>query len=315
MSADHALGVASGRRGALWAATSMNVALALIELGVGLFANSLGLVADAAHTAIDALSLGLSLGALSLAGRPATQERSFGYHRATVLAALANAAVTLAVAVLIAIEGVARLSTTPAVNAPLVLPVALVGLVLNGVASYLLMAQAGEDLNMRSAIVHLMGDALASAGVALAAVVIMVSSEGYWADPVASILIAVMIGIQSLRLIREVVDVLLESSPRNLDMGALVSFVESVPGVESVHDVHAWSLSSEVHALSAHLVLSGHPSLEEAQLVGGRVKAALAAPYRIAHATLELECEACLDADAPQCAIGVPPLPGHGHGH
>jgi cobalt-zinc-cadmium efflux system protein len=175
---------------------------------------------------------------------------------------------------------------------------------------------AGHDLNMRSAMLHMVSDAAASAGVLLAAVVMTVVDGAYWLDPAASIVISVFIAWQAVRLLGETADVLLESTPSGLDPEELTEAMAAVAGVESVHDLHVWSLSSEVRALAAHLVIDGHPTLEEAQAVGNRVKHELAEHFGIAHATLELECEACAtEADPCLDPAAVAALSRHPHGH
>ena len=150
-----------------------------------------------------------------------------------------------------------------------------------------------RDLNMRSALLHMLSDGAVSLGVALAGLVIVVTGGWYWLDPAVSLLISAVIGVQGWQLLRSTADVLLESTPAGLDVDSLSSTMAAVDGVESVHDLHVWTLSSDVRALSAHLVLDGHPSLEEAQVVGARVKSTIGGRFRIIHATLELECEAC----------------------
>jgi cobalt-zinc-cadmium efflux system protein len=139
----------------------------------------------------------------------------------------------------------------------------------------------------------MIADGAVSLGVALAGLVIMLTGEWYWLDPAVSLLVSVVIGVQGWQLLRSTADVLLESTPAGLDLGLLTGAMAAVEGVESVHDLHVWTLSSDVRALSAHLVLDGHLSLEAAQLVGARVKQSIGDRFRISHATLELECEAC----------------------
>jgi cobalt-zinc-cadmium efflux system protein len=283
---------------------------------------ALGLLADAGHNLTDVAALAVSLVAVRLARRPATDARSFGLHRGTILAAQVNAASVLVVCVLIGIEGVRRLADPAPVAGGWVLAVALVAAAVNLLAVRALghpghdHADAAHDradvahhhgserdLNLRSASLHLVGDAAASVGVAAAGAVILLTGGWEWLDPAVSLAIAALIGWQGWRLLRETAEVLLEATPAGLDLGALTGAVQGTDGVDHVHDLHVWTLSSDVRALSAHVVLSGHPSLEEAQVVGNRVKAALAvAPFRIAHATLELECEPCGDTEV-WCAL------------
>jgi cobalt-zinc-cadmium efflux system protein len=283
-------------------ALGLNLVLVVAQVVFGLGAHSLSLLADAAHNLTDVAAVGLSLFAVRLTLRSPTARRSFGYHRSTILAAQANAAGLLVMTALIVVEGVRRLVHPGVVHGGVVAIVAGVALVLNLMAARLL-HDGSNDLNMRSALLHMAGDAVTSAGVLVAGVVIAVRGGVYWLDPLVSIVIGLVIGFQAVRLLRETTDVLLESTPDGLDINALATAIQSVDGVETVHDVHAWSLSSEIHALSAHVIVDGHPTLEEAQVVGERIKAAVRDNFHIEHATLELECEACHDGDEDPCGV------------
>ena len=299
-------------------ALGLNLAIVVVQVVVGIVAASLGLLADAAHNLTDVAAIVVSLIAVRVARRRADAARSFGYHRSTILAAQANAAMILVVSVLVAVEAVRRLGDTRAVDGGLVLVIALIAAAAKFGAAMTLghsghghddrahdahdnhghddHGHAGgdrEDLNMRSAWLHMVSDGAVSVGVAFAGLVILLTDGWYWLDPAVSLLISVVIAVQGWRLLRATAEVLLESTPAGLDVVALTATMAATVGVESVHDLHVWTLSSEVRALSAHIVLSGHPTLEEAQVVGARVKAAIGGPYRLAHVTLELECEAC----------------------
>ena len=294
----------------------LNVAMVAGLVSVGFLAHSLGVLAAAWDTVTDVAVVGISLVAVRLVRRPPTAQRTFGYHRSTILAAQANAAGILAVSILILVEGVRRLFQPHHVEGGLVVAVAVAALAVNGVAALVLRADA-EDLNMRAVLIDTVGDAVANAGVAIAGAVILLTDGHYWVDPFVSILIAIVVGARALRLMAQAADVLLESTPAGLDLSQLSSAMAGVDGVESVHDLHAWSLSSDVRALSAHVVLDGHPSLEAAQLVGERVKTAIGRPFGIAHATLELECEACAPA-GDECGMDdltptAGPAPVHRH--
>jgi cobalt-zinc-cadmium efflux system protein len=280
----------------------LNIALAVAQLIGGLFAHSTGLLSDAGHNVTDVAGVAMSLLAVRWASRPRSPSHSFGYHRGPILAALGNAAVIAVVTVAILVESVARLVHPVAVHGSLVVTVAAVAFVVNGVAA-LMLRERGGDLNMRSAALHMGGDALGSLAVLGAGAVLVARPSLVWADPTASILVAVIIVVEAYRLLRASVDVLLESSPSDLDLVELTTVMGRVPGVAEVHDLHVWSLSSDVRALSAHLVLSGHPTLEQAQVVGDRVKSAIGIPFTIAHSTLELECERCIDGEVDPCLM------------
>ncbi len=289
------------REGRLKAVLVLNVVIVTAQVIFGLVAHSLGLLADAGHNVTDVAALAVSLFAVRMARRAPTERRSFGFHRGTILAAQANAASILAVTVFILYEGVRRLLHPVPVDGGVVVAVATVSLIANGLSALVLKGHA-HDLNMRSALLHMIGDAGASLGVAVAGAVILLTGRYYFLDPAMSIAIALVIAWQAWKLVVAATNVLLESTPAGLDMGELEQAMRSVAGVEGVHDLHVWSLSSDVHALSAHVVLVGHPSLEQAQTVGTKVKAAVSAPFGVAHATLELECEDCAD-DESWCAM------------
>lgn len=296
-----------------------NVVIVVAQVVFGFAAHSLGLLADAGHNVTDVAAVGLSLVAVRWATRAPTTTRSYGYHRGTILAALANAASILAVTAFISVEAIHRLSHPEAVRGGLVVIAALGAFAVNAAAALLLHeghaghghsgdhgdgAGVEDDLNMRSAVLHMASDAGASLGVASAGAVILATGRFLWLDPAVSLAIGVLIAWHAVKLFGASVDVLLESTPAGLDLDALSAAIAAVEGVEAVHDLHVWSLSSEVRALSAHVVLDGHPTLEQAQEVAGRVKSSIAPRWRIAHATLELECEACDDYD-DGCAMGI----------
>lgn len=313
--------VSSTQERKLRIALGLNVAIVVAQVVVGIIAASLGLLADAAHNVTDVAAIVVSLIAVRLARRRANASRSYGYHRGTILAAQANAASILIVSVVVGFEAIRRLTDPQPVEGGLVLIVALIAAAANfGAAAALGGAghahdthdddgsdAGGEshDLNMRSALLHMISDGAVSVSVALAGLVILLTGGWYWLDPAVSLLISVVIGVQGVRLLRATADVLLESTPAGLDVNLLTDKMASVEGVDSVHDLHVWTLSSEVRAMSAHVVLAGHPSLEEAQVVGARVKSTIGGQFRISHATLELECEAC---GVPEdfCAIDSP---------
>jgi cobalt-zinc-cadmium efflux system protein len=303
-----------GREDRLRIALGLNVVIVVVQIVAGFASGSLGLLADAGHNAADIGAVALSLVAVRLARRRPTPSRSYGWHRSTILAAQANAALLLAATALISFEAVRRLVHTQPVASGVVIVVAAISMVVNGAAA-LVVHDRSRDLNMRSAMVHLVGDALGSAGVCAAGVVMFVTGGNTWLDPAVSLVISAMIAWQAVKLIRASTDILLESTPSGLDVDELAAAMASVAGVDSVHDLHVWSLSSEIRALSAHVVLSGHPTLEEAQLVGNDVKVAIGRRFEIAHATLELECEHCMDEhDDEACAMPSVEA-GHTHTH
>ena len=294
------------RRTRLWIALGINVALVAGEVVGGLAAHASALLADAGHNLTDVAGLAAALFALRWATRPRNESRSFGNHRATILAALFNAVALAVVTVTIVILSIERLVRPETVNGTSLAIVAGIALVTNLVAAGVLHDRSA-DLNMRAAMVHMSADAMSAALALAAGVVILVAGHrADLADPAASLAVSLMIIFQAYRLVRASVDVLLESTPADVDLVALRSAITGVDGVSEIHDLHVWSLSSEYRALSAHLVLDGHPTLEEAQALGDVVRAAVAVPFALAHTTLELECERCTDVDDPCAMDGLP---------
>ncbi|HUI02784.1 MAG TPA: cation diffusion facilitator family transporter [Acidimicrobiales bacterium] len=282
----------------------LTTALAVAQLVGGLAAHSMGLLSDAGHNVTDVAGVVMAMAALRFTLRPRDRSRSFGYHRGTILAALANAAVIAVVTAAIVVESAVRLAHPHAVHGRTVAIIAAVALVVNTLAA--VAVRDHKDLNMRAVSLHMVGDALGSLAVLGAGAVLVARPSLEWADPAASLVVALIIVVEAYRLLRASVDVLLESAPADVDLDALSAAMYGVPGVAEVHDLHVWSLSNDVRALSAHVVLTGHPSLEEAQAVGDDVKAAIGAPFTIAHSTLELECERCSDAASDPCLMDVP---------
>ncbi len=313
--------VTSRRERRLFVVLVLNLVIVAAQAVVGIMAHSLGLVADAGHSLTDVAAVAVALYAVRLTRRPATAHRSYGFHRSTVLAAQANAAALLVVTGLIGYFGVRGIMHPPDVEGGWVLAAAVVSAIVNGAAAWMLglghghrhqpaeardnHGHAHRDLNMRSAALHMVGDAVTSAGVALTAAVILATGELKWLDPAVSLVIGALIAVQAVRLVGETTDVLLESTPPGLVIDDLVEAIVGVGSVDDVHDVHAWSLSPDVRAVSAHLVLSGRPSLAEAQLVAQAAKVAIAERFSITHATFELECESCVDCDTDPCGLGV----------
>ncbi len=280
------------------------VATALFVLGeaaAGIYSNSLALLADAAHNFTDALALGLSLYALRLSQRPANRSKTFGYHRAGILAALVNAATLIGISVLIFNEAIRRLIAPPAVQEDVIILVALVAFAMNTLIALALRQPGQRDLNVRSAFIHMAGDALSTLGV-LAAGIAMVLTGLVLLDPLASILISVIIVWSSWGILRETVDILLEGTPRGIDMDAMLHDLMQIQGVYGVHDLHAWSINSNLRTLSAH-VLTGDVSISAGAEIQRDINQLLLQRYDIAHTALQLECEGC-NPDALYCELG-----------
>ncbi len=259
----------------------------LIELLGGIYTNSLALLADAAHMLADLAALGLSLFALLISTRPATHEKTFGYLRAEILAALANGIFLVLIGIYIFYEAYRRFLSPPEVRSVPMLIVATTGLAANLVTASLLYRTQHENLNVRGAFLHVIGDTLGSLG-AIIAGVIMVIWRWYLADPIVSITVALLVVYSSWQLVRESVDVLLEGTPRHLNIANILMDLGSVSGVRSVHDLHVWSITSGMPAMSCHIVL--RPDVD-APAVLAALSRIMREKYQIEHTTIQIEVE------------------------
>jgi len=283
---DHAHHAKSSRLAAVLALT---FGFLLIEVAAGFLSGSLALLADAGHMLTDAAGLVMALLASKLAERPASPRRTFGYHRAEVLAALTNAVLLFGVAGYILVEAVERFREPLAVPGGTVLVVAGVGLAVNLTGAVLLRTGAEASLNERGAYNEVVADALSSVGVILGALVMKLTG---WTriDTVVAVAIALFVLPRTWGLLRETLHVLLEGTPREVDMGALRTAMEGVPGVKTVHDLHVWTLTSGVHALSAHAILQD--GVSHGQVLGD-LRTRVTAGFPITHVTVQLEERCC----------------------
>jgi len=257
------------------------------EVAGGLWTNSLALLADAGHMLSDAAALALSLFAIWIAERPPDARRTYGYYRMEILAALANGAALVAVAFLVLIEAYGRLRQPPEVLGGAMMAIAFGGLVVNLVSLRILGGGSRESLNVHGAWLHVLGDTLGSGGAILAGTLIWAFGWNL-ADPLISALIAALIVYSSWRLLAESVSVLMESAPRGVDVDRVRDALASVPGVQSVHDLHVWTITSGMDSLSTHLVVDdGHPATD----VLLEVRRVLAAAFGIDHVTIQIEPE------------------------
>ncbi len=259
------------------------------EVVGGLLTNSLALLADAGHMLSDVAALGLTLFAMWIARRPATATRTFGHYRAEILAALANGATLVAITVYVFVEAWARFRAPPDVQGGRMLAIATGGLIVNLVGLWLLRDSRSESLNVRGAWLHVLGDALGSVG-AIASGALIWGLGWKWADPVASVAIGLLILQSSWALLKEAVAVLMEGVPGHLDLDAVRDALREIDGVDEVHELHVWSISSGMESLSCHLVgLAG--GLDGTVLREAR--AMLAKRFGIQHVTIQVEATPC----------------------
>jgi cobalt-zinc-cadmium efflux system protein len=241
-------------RRSLTLALAVTIAWFAIELAAGFYTNSLALLADAGHMLTDLAALSLSLFALKVAALPATNEKTYGYLRAEILAALANGVFLVLIGLVIAFKAYQRLHEPPEIKSSLMLAVAVIGLAANLISARLLSHSDSENLNVRGAFLHVTADILGSVG-AIVAGILMSIWHWYLADPIVSMLVAALIVFSSWRLLRDSVDVLLEGTPRHLNAADIIADLGAVPGVRSLHDFHIWSITSGMPAMSCHVVV------------------------------------------------------------
>jgi cobalt-zinc-cadmium efflux system protein len=261
------------------------------EIIGGLLSNSLALLSDAGHMLTDALALGLSWFAMNLARKPATATRTYGYHRAEIMAALINGTVLVLVSVYIFYEAYQRFNQLPAVKSPLMLAVAVIGLAANLIGMFLLKRGRQKSINIKAAFWHVVGDTLSSVGVIIAGVIIYFTGW-YIADPILAVIIGIVILWGAVRIVKESVDILLESVPAHVEMEKVIAAVKTVPGVEDLHDIHIWTITSGIYALSAHLSIADQTVSQSCDILT-KVNKMLAEEFNITHTTLQLECKDC----------------------
>lgn len=257
----------------------------------GVLSNSLALFSDAGHMLTDAFSLGLSIFAINIARRPTNQRKTYGYYRAEIMAALANGTILVLVAVYIFYEAFQRFFETSSVDVTTMLPIACIGLVANISGIFLLKGHSHASLNIRAAFWHIIGDTLSSVGVIIAGIIIL-ATDSYMADPIIATIIACVILWGAIRIVREATDVLLESVPKNIEIDRVVDAVRSIPGVKDIHDVHIWTITSNVYAISAHLKIEDQMVSQSTEIVSA-VNQLLAKDFNISHKTFQIECESC----------------------
>ena len=249
----HATAAGLHRR-ALLSALAVSTAVLVVEVIAGLASNSLALLADAGHMLADVAGMALSLGAITIAARSRSPDRTFGLYRLEILAASLNAVVLLGIGVVVLVEAVRRFSEPPTIASTMVLVVATGALIANAVSLRLLRHGHQSSLNVRAAYLEVLGDLLGSAAVLVAGVVI--ATTGWLqADAVASVVIAVLIVPRTVVLLRDSIDVLLEARPKGVDMKEVERHILEAPGVAEVHDLHAWTITSGMNVVSAHVVL------------------------------------------------------------
>jgi cobalt-zinc-cadmium efflux system protein len=293
-------------------ATALYVGITFIA---GLRAHSLALLSEAGHNVSDFLALLLSFAAVYFQTRPADDERTFGYQRAGVLAAFINAGTLIVIALWIGVEAFHRLYAPVPVQPRLMMYVAAAGVVMNGVIAALLWGVA-RDVNLRSAFIHMAGDTLSTAAVIAGGAGILVTGRN-WIDPVLSLIIAALILWSSAGIVRETLQILLEGTPRGVDINHIRTDMQAVSGVMNVHDLHIWSLGSQSRALACHVTIADIPPSESAGILN-KLNRVLKDHFNICHTTIQFEHENCTITHG--CVVPIEEMsagadPAHHHGH
>jgi cobalt-zinc-cadmium efflux system protein len=260
-----------------------------VEVVGGSLANSLALLSDAGHVLTDVAALGLAWFAAVQAQKSPTLDKTFGFHRTGILAALANSLTLIIIAFVILYEAFHRFQNPQPVESTIMYISASVGVIVNLVIAFGF--RGGEDnLNVRSALLHVLGDAAASAGVIIGAV-IMQFTQWYVIDPIISVLIALMIAWNAWKIVKETLHILMEGAPTNFEYDRLLAFVRTLPGAKDIHDLHVWSVTPERVALSCHLIVDPNGSLERSTEIIKQLKQYLLKEFGISHTTIEIEIE------------------------
>ena len=299
MGAGHSHGHAHG--GSAGAQNRKRLAIVLVlvtiymvaEVVGGLLTNSLALLADAGHMLSDAAALALSLFAIWIAQKPPTPRHTYGYYRTEILAALVNGATLVAISIYIFYEAYQRIGEPPEVQGALMMGIATGGLLINLIGLWILNAGRVESLNVQGAWLHVLTDALGSVGAIVAGGLIWAFGWN-WADPVASVVIGILVIYSSWALLKETVMVLMEGTPVHIDLDEIRETIRGVPGVQGVHDLHVWTITSGMVAMSGHVVV-GDSDYREATLE--RIRQPLHDQFGIDHATIQLEINACDEAE------------------
>jgi cobalt-zinc-cadmium efflux system protein len=273
-----------------WAFFATFFILAVEVIG-GSLANSLALLSDAGHVLTDVAALGLAWFAAVQAQKSPTVDITFGFHRTGILAALANSITLIIIAFVILYEAFHRFQNPQPVESTIMYLSASVGVIVNLVIAFGF--RGGEDnLNVRSALLHVLGDAAASAGVIIGAV-IMQYTHWYVIDPIISVLIAFLIAWSAWKIVKETIHILMEGAPDNFDFDRLLTFVRTLPGTKGIHDLHVWSVTPERVALSCHLVVDLDGSLERSTEISKQLKQYILKEFGISHTTIEVEIDQC----------------------
>lgn len=262
----------------------------IVEVIGGVLTNSLALLSDAGHMLSDAISLAVALAAFKMGEKAADSARTFGYRRFEILAAVFNGVTLIVIAVFIIAEAAGRFVNPPEVATTGMLIIAFLGLVINIVVAKILMSgDTHDNLNMKGALLHVIGDLLGSVAAIVAALSIMFFGWGFM-DPLASVIVAILIAVSGFRILRQSLNVLMEGVPENIDVDTIINTINNIEGVEDAHHLHVWSISSGMNALSVHVVVNGTLNVHETQKIIHRIEEQMK-HENIEHVTVQVECK------------------------
>ncbi len=301
-------------RRALWIAIGITAAIMVVEFAGGILSNSLALMSDAGHMLTDIMSLVLSLIALQLTTRGPSSTKTYGLYRMEILAALVNGTTLILISLYIFYEAYKRFTAAEVIDVRTMLIVASIGLVANLFAALAMMRGSRENLNIRGAYLHILGDALSSVGVIIGGTIIYFTR---WSvvDPIISVAISVVILRGAFVLVKDALNVLLEAVPRDIDLESVQKALKAIPGVKDLHHLHLWTITSGAHALSAHVLIDDILMSRTGQILED-INHLLLERYRIGHTTVQFECENCSEGFYCNMDRGcVPVTRAHGHEH
>ncbi|MEK6590612.1 MAG: cation diffusion facilitator family transporter [Nitrospinota bacterium] len=270
----------------------LSLFILLIEVAGGFFTNSLALLSDAGHVLIDLLALVLAYFSLQLSQKKSTKKFSFGYYRAEIFAAIINGTILIFVTLYIFYESYIRFLSLQPIKGTEMLIISVVGLLANLYVVIKMQGYEKENLSIRGAYLHVLSDTLSSVGVVAAGILIVVT-DNYIFDPIISSIIGLFILISSLQLIRESSHILMEATPENIDLEKLSEDIQKIDGVKEIHDLHVWSISSDVYALSSHVLITAK-NINSMNKIVSNINDMIKSKYNITHTVLQSECENCV---------------------
>lgn len=284
---DHAHGA---NKKALTISLILIASFMIVEIIGGVLTNSLALLSDAGHMLSDAISLAVALAAFKMGEKAADSARTFGYRRFEILAAVFNGVTLIVIAVFIVVEAAGRFVNPPEVATTGMLIIAALGLIINIIVAKILMSgDTHDNLNMKGALLHVFGDLLGSVAAIVAALSIMFFGWGFM-DPLASVIVAILIAVSAFRILRQSLNVLMEGVPENIDVDTVINTINNIEGVEDAHHLHVWSISSGMNAMSIHVVVNGTLNVHETQKIIHRIDEKMK-HENIEHVTVQVECK------------------------